>query len=163
MNGSYSSPPCYASEVAPDYFGAVPAMTCSELLALLRQLLADEQAAASASAVFLRGYEADSTIWKQFAALQRCGSKNCATLIDLIGRLGDNDHQPSEHVAANLPASRGARAQTEWLAHSQRRLARSIHDALPAIEQDFVRHALTGIEDSHLFSIETCEALVEIL
>jgi hypothetical protein len=163
MSGSYSSPPCYAPEVAPDYFGVVPAMTCSELLLLLRRLAAAERADASAAATFMNDHELDSAVRKQFAALQRCGLKNCATLTQLIGRLGDNDGRPSEDVMDNAPALQQSRAQIEFLGHGQRRLAGFIHDALPNIEQDFVRHALAEMEDSHLFNIEACEALVETL
>ncbi len=163
MSGSYRSPPCYASDVAPDYFGAMAAMTRSELLLLLRRLAAAERAGASAAATFMNDHEPDSAVRKQFAALQRCGLKNCATLTQLIGRLGGNDRRPSERIVDNAPALRESRAQIECLGHGQRRLAGFIHDALPTIEQDFVRHAVAEMEDSHLFNIEACEALVETL
>lgn len=163
MNGGYSSPPCYASEVAPDYFGAVPVMTCSELLLLLHRLAAAERAGASAAATFMNDHEPDSAVRKQFAALQRCGLKNCATLTQLIMRLGADDSRSSERIVDNAPALRESRAQIEFLRHGQGRLAGFIHDALPAIEQDFVRHALAEMEDSHLLNVEACEALVETL
>jgi hypothetical protein len=163
MSGGYSSPPCYASEVAPDYFGTVPALTRNELLALLCRLLAAEQAGAAAAAAFANDCERDSAAWKRFAALRGGGKKNCVILAELIARLDGNAGRAADDVPGSVQAVQGLRARLEFINCGQRRLARAIHDALPNIEQDFVRRALIGMEDSHLLDIEACEALIETL
>jgi hypothetical protein len=163
MNGGYSSPPCYASEVAPDYFGAIPAMTRDELVALLGRLLAAERAGVAAATAFVSDCERGSAAWSRFAALQGSGTKNGATLAELIARLGGNAGEVADDVSGSVQVPQGLRAQLEFVNCGRRRLARTIHDALPNIEQDFVRRALIGMEDSHLLDIEACEALVETL
>jgi hypothetical protein len=163
MSGGYSSPPCYASEVAPDYFGTVPALTRNELLALLCRLLAAEQAGAAAAAAFANDCERDSAAWKRFAALRSGSTQNCVILAELIARLGGDAGRAADDVPGSAQAVPGLRARLEFINCGQRRLARAIHDALPNIEQDFVRRALIGMEDSHLLDIEACEALIETL
>jgi hypothetical protein len=164
MSGGYSSPPCYASEVAPDYFGTVPALTRDELLVLLCRLLAAEQTGAAAAAAFANDCERDSAAWKRFAALRGGGKKNSVNLAALIARLdGDAGRRAADDVPGSAQAVPGLRARLEFINCGQRRLARAIHDALPNIEQDFVRRALIGMEDSHLLDIEACEALIETL
>ncbi|HET8608650.1 MAG TPA: DUF6306 domain-containing protein [Burkholderiales bacterium] len=163
MSGGYSSPPCYASEVAPDYFGTVPALTRDELLALLCRLLADERAGAAAAAAFANDCERGSAAWNRFAALRGGGTKNCMILAELIARLDGNAGRAVDDIPGSAQAVQGLRARLEFVNCGQRRLARAIHDALPNIEQDFVRRALIGMEDSHLLDIEACEALIETL
>jgi hypothetical protein len=163
MSGGYSSPPCYASEVAPDYFGTVPALTRNELLALLCRLLAAEQAGAAAAAAFANDCERDSAGWKRFAALRSGSTQNCVILAALIARLDGDAGRAADDVPGSVQAVQGLRARLEFINCGQRRLAHAIHDALPNIEQDFVRRALIGMEDSHLLDIEACEALIETL
>jgi hypothetical protein len=58
--GGYSSPPCYAHEIAPDYFGKPQTMPTEELISLLNALLEAERAGARVLAAFLNDYERDT-------------------------------------------------------------------------------------------------------
>src|SRR5262249_8243313 len=84
---SYSSPACYAHEIAPDYFGEEPAMSDQEAVGLLNVLLEAERAGARVLAAFLDEYERDTPAWRQLAVVQRDEAQNCAVLLDLIRRL----------------------------------------------------------------------------
>ena len=159
----YSSPPCYASELAPDYFGAPPAMPAQKLVALLNQLLEAERAGARVLAAFLDEYERDTPAWKQLAEVQRDEAKNCVILIDLIRRVNGTPSGATGDFLGKALAVEGRVPRLQFLNRGQKWVARNISNALPHVEQDFLRDALMAMHESHLLNIEACDALMETL
>jgi nitronate monooxygenase len=161
--GGYSSPACYAHEIAPDYFGEPPTMPTEQLVALLNVLLKAERAGAKVLAAFLNEYERDTPAWKQLAAVQRDEARNCTTLTDLIRRVNGTPSAATGDFLGKALAVEGKTARLQFLNRGQQWVARKINESLPYVEQDFVRGALFAIQESHLLNIEACDALVETL
>ena len=159
----YSSPACYAHEIAPDYFGVSPPMTVEELVGLLNRLLEAERAGAKVLAAFLDEYERDTPAWRQLAAVQRDEAKNCAILIDLIRHMNGTPSAATGDFLEKALAVKGRVARLQFLNRGQQWVARKISEALPQLEQDFVRSALSAMHESHLLNIEACDALAETL
>jgi 5,10-methenyltetrahydrofolate synthetase len=161
--GSYSSPPCYAHEVAQDYFGASPMMPAEELIRLLNVLLEAERAGAKALAAFLNDYERGTPAWRQLATVQRDEAQNCVVLMDLIRRVNGTPSTATGDFLGKALAVEGKAARLQFLNGGQKWVARKISEALPRLEQGFVRDALRAMRESHLLNIEACDALVETL
>jgi len=161
--GGYSSPACYAHEIAPDYFGEWPALPTEELIGLLNVLLEAERAGAKVVAAFLDDYERDTPAWRQLAAVQRDEAKNCAILIDLIRRVNGTPSAATGDFMGKALAVEGRVARLQFLNRGQKWVARKINESLPNLEQDYVRGALFAMQESHLLNIEACDALVETL
>lgn len=159
----YSSPACYAHEIALNYFGESPAMPAEELVELLNVLLEAERAGARVLAAFLNDYERDTPAWRQLSAVQRDEAKNCVILIDLIRRVNGAPSAVTGDFLGKALAVEGKVARLQFLNRGQRWVARKISEALPRLEQDFVRDALFAMHESHLLNIEACDALVETL
>ncbi|HSF21881.1 MAG TPA: 5-formyltetrahydrofolate cyclo-ligase [Burkholderiales bacterium] len=162
-SGGYSSPPCFAHEFAQDLFGESPPMPAEELIGLLNTLLEAERAGAKVLAAFLSEYERDTAAWRQLAAVQRDEAKNCAILIDLIRRVNGKPSTATGDFLGKALAVTGRTARLQFLNRGQKWVARRISEALPYVEYDFVRDALSSMQESHLLNIEACEALVETL
>jgi nitronate monooxygenase len=161
--GGYSSPACYAHEIAPEYFGEAAAMPDGELIALLNTLLEAERAGAKVLAEFLNEYERGSPAWKQLAAVQRDEAKNCAILLDLLRQMGGAPSAATGDFMAKALAVDGKVSRLQFLNRGQQWVARKIGEALPRIGRPAVRKALAAMQDSHLLNIEACDALVETL
>lgn len=159
----YSSPPCYAHEIAPDHFGESRAMPTAELVELLNVLLEAERAGAKVLAAFLGDYERDTPAWRQLAAVQRDEATNCAILIDLIRRINGTPSTATGDFLGKALATEGKVARLQFLNRGQRWVARKINEALPRLEQNFVCGALFAMQESHLHNIEACDALAETL
>ncbi|MFM9882178.1 MAG: 5-formyltetrahydrofolate cyclo-ligase [Burkholderiales bacterium] len=160
---AYSSPACYAHEIAPDYFGASPTMLANELIALLNVLLEAERAGAQVLAAFLNEYERDTPPWRQLAAVQRDEAKNCVILIDLIRRMHATPSAVTGDFLGKALAVNGRVARLQFLNRGQAWVARKISEALPYLEKGFVRDALFAMQESHLLNIEACDAVVKTL
>jgi 5,10-methenyltetrahydrofolate synthetase len=161
--GGYSSPACYAHEVAPDYFGEQPALSREEILGLLDTLLEAERAGAKVLAAFLDDYERDTVAWRQVSAVQRDEAKNCAILIELIRTFGATPSAATGDFLGKALKIEGRIARLQFLNRGQGWVARKISEALPHIGDVSVRRALADMYDSHLLNIEACEALIETL
>jgi 5-formyltetrahydrofolate cyclo-ligase len=159
----YSSPACYAHEVAPEYFGKQPAMSAEELTGLLNTLLEAERAGAKVLVAFLDDYERDTPAWRQLSAVQRDEARNCAILIELIRRIGGTASTATGDFLVKALKIEGRIARLQFLNRGQGWVARKISEALPAIEDVSVRRALADMYDSHRLNIEACEALIETL
>ena len=158
----YSSPACYAHEIAPDYFGEPPTMSAAQLVALLNVLLEAERAGAKVLAAFLNEYERDTPAWRQLAAVQRDEAKNCAILIDLIRRVNGMPSAATGSFLGKALAVEGKVARLQFLNRGQNWVARKINESLPYLEQNFVHGALFAMQESHLLlNIEACDALAE--
>ena len=160
---SYSSPACYAHEFAPEYLEKTPGMPAAELVGLLNVLLEAERAGARVLATFLDDYERDTPAWRQLAAVQRDEAKNCVILMDLIRRVNGTLSAATGGFLGKALAVEGKVARLHFLNRGQKWVARKISEALPRLEQDFVRDALFAMQESHLLNIEVCEALAETL
>ena len=160
---AYSSPACYAHEIAPDYFGALPTMPANELIALLNVLLEAERAGAQVLAAFLNEYERETPAWRQLSAVQRDEAKNCAILMDLIRRMHATPSAVTGDFLGKALAVNGRVARLQFLNRGQAWVARKISEALPYLEKSFVRDALFAMQESHLLNIEACDAVAETL
>jgi 5-formyltetrahydrofolate cyclo-ligase len=159
----YASPPCYAGGLDPEYFGTMHRMSTDGLVELLNTLLEAERAGARLIAAFLGDYERDTPAWRQLAAVQRDEAKNCAILIDLIRRLNGTPSSATGDFLGKALAVQGRAARLQFLNRGQKWVARRIGEALPGVEQDFVRIALLAMRESHVLNIDVCDALVEVL
>lgn len=159
----YSSPPCYSHQITPDDCRESTAMPAEELVGLLNVLLEAERAGAKVLAAFLDDYERDTPVWRQLAAVQRHEARNSAVLIGLIRRLGGAPSAATGDFLGKALAVEGRAARLRFLNRGQQWVARKISEALPHLEQDFVRGALSEMHESHLLNIAACEALVQTL
>jgi len=159
----YSSPACYAHEIAPGYFGESPTMPPEELVELLNTLLEAERAGARVLAAFLDDYDRDTPAWKQLASVQRDEANNGAILIGLVQRLNGKPSMATGEFLDKALAVNGKVARLQFLNRGQKWVARKISEALPRLEQDYVRVPLFAMHESHLFNIEACDALAESL
>lgn len=160
---TYSSPPCYAHEFAQGDDRQPPAMTAGKLVDLLNTLLEAERAGARVLAAYLKDYEPDTPAWQQLAAVQRDEAANCAVLIGLIRRLKGTPSAETGNFLEKALAVNGRVARLRFLNRGQQWVATKIHDALPRLEDDFVRGALLIMQESHLLNVELCDALIETL
>ena len=161
--GGYSSPACYAHEIAPGYFGEPTTMPAEELVRLLNVLLEAERAGARTLAAFLGDYERGTPAWKQLASVQRDEANNCAILIGLIRRLNGVPSTATGDFLGKVLAVEGKTSRLHFLNRGQQWVARKINEALPRLEQGFVCGALFAMQESHLLNIEACDALIETL
>lgn len=159
----YSSPACYAHEIAPGYFGEAATMPDEELIAFLNTLLEAERAGAKVLAEFLSEYERDSPAWKQLSVVQRDEAKNCAILLDLLREVKGAPSAATGDFLGKALAIQGRVPRLQFLNRGQQWVARKIGEALPRIGRPSVREALAAMQESHLFNIEQCDALVETL
>jgi 5,10-methenyltetrahydrofolate synthetase len=161
--GGYASPACSAHEIAPDYFGTVPPLSPAELVELLNVLLEAERAGARVLAAFLDDYQRDTPAWRQLAAVQRDEAKNCVILSELVKKLGGTPSAATGDFLGKALAIEGRLARLQFLNRGQGWVARKIGEALPQVQQDYARVALSAMRDSHLLNIEACDALAETL
>lgn len=162
-DAGYSSPACYAHEVAPGYFGEQKGLSRTETLELLNTLLEAERAGAKVLAAFLDEYALQSPAWRQLDKVRRDEAGNCAILIGLIRRLGGTPSTATGDFVGKALKIEGRVARLKFLNRGQDWVARKIREALPGLEDAAVRDALAAMHESHLLNIEACEALVETL
>lgn len=162
-SGGYSSPPCYAHEIAPGYFGELPVMSAEEIVRFLNTLLEVERAGAKLVAAIVSEHEPNTRAWKRLAAVQGDEAKNCAILIDLIERMSGTASAATDDFLRIALAVPGKAARLEFLNRGQSWVACRIHEALPYMEQGFVRGPLFAMQESHLLNIEACEELAQTL
>ena len=161
--GGYASPACSAHEIALDYFGEVPPMPAAEVIELLNVLLEAERAGAKVLADFLNDYERETPAWRRLAAVQRDEAQNCAILIDIVRRLDGVPSAATGDFLGKALSVKGRVARLQFLNRGQGWVARKIREALPHVEEDFVREALSAMHESHLLNIEACDVLAETL
>ncbi len=159
----YSSPACYAHEIAPEYFGDSLAMSGQELIELLDALLQGERAGADTIAAFLNDFDSDTPPGRHLSAVRSDEENHCAILAELMRQLGGTPSAPSAEFLTKALAVRGKVARLELINRQQQWVAHTIGQALSHIEQDFVRQALVAMRESHLLKIEACDALIEML
>ena len=159
----YSPLACSAHELGEDRSREAQALAVEELARLLNTLLEAERAGAKVLAAFLDDYERDTPAWRQLVAVQRDEATNCAILTDLIQRVNGEPSRLTGDFLGKALAVQGKAARLQILNRGQQWVARKINEALPRVEQDFVRGALVAMQESHLLNIEACEALVETL
>jgi 5,10-methenyltetrahydrofolate synthetase len=162
-SAGYSSPACYAHEIAPGYFGEQKGLSHTETLELLNTLLEAERAGAKVLAAFLDEYALQSPAWRQLDKVRRDEAGNCVILISLIRRLGGTPSTATGDFVGKALKIEGRVARLKFLNRGQDWVARKICEALPGLEDAAVRDALAAMHESHLLNIEACEALVETL
>jgi hypothetical protein len=152
-----------AREMTADYLGRQSTMTTEELIRLLNTLLRMERAGAEAFATFLNDYPRGTPAWRQIAGLQRDEARNSVILTDLIRRVNGTACAATGNFLAAALAAEDRIARLQFINRAQKWVAQSISEALPYVEQGFVRGALFAMQESHLLNIEACDALVEAM
>jgi hypothetical protein len=161
--GGYSSPACYAHEIAPGYFGETPSMAAQELLDLLDRLLQAERAGSGVAAGFRHDYDPGEPGHRLLSAVQREAENNCGILAGLIGGLNATPRAATGDFVARALATRGKAARLAQVSRHQQWVADAIGEALSRIEQRCIRDALCAMRDAHLLHVEACDALIETL
>jgi hypothetical protein len=134
-----------------------------DLVRLLNMLLEAERAGAKVLAAFLDDYGRDTPAWRQLATVQRDEATNCVILMDLIRRLKGTPSTKTGDFLGKALAVEGKAPRLRFLNRGQQWVARKIGEALPRLEQEFVRDVLFAMQESHLVNIEACDALMETL
>jgi 5-formyltetrahydrofolate cyclo-ligase len=163
LAAGYSSPACYAHELAPDYFGERAGLSPADTLTLLNTLLEAERAGAKVLAAFLADYSPQTAAWRQLEKVQRDEANNCAILMKLIRNLDGTPSAATGDFLGKALKIEGRVARLRFLNRGQEWVARKIREALPEVEDAAVRDALATMLESHLLNIEACEALMETL
>lgn len=158
--GSYSSPPCYAHEIDPNYFMPPPPMPTEDLVAFLNTLLEAERAGAKTIAYYLK----DTTDGPVRAALESTGkdeARYTALLRRLIERLGGHPSGATGGFFEKARAVDGAEERLAFLNRGQGWVARKLKEALPRITDSEVYEALSEMHRTHLDNIARCEQVAE--
>ncbi len=151
-----SSPPCYADEIAPGYFGAEPPLPRDELLALLNELLAAERAGAKTIGHFLKEVPA-GPIKQALLATGRDEGRYTTMLRQQIQRLGGDPTAATGAFYDKAIAIAGLSDRLSFLNRGQGWVARKLGEMLPRIDDSELSAALTEMRDTHLVNIRTCE------
>ncbi|MGQ0524200.1 MAG: 5-formyltetrahydrofolate cyclo-ligase, partial [Betaproteobacteria bacterium] len=163
LAAGYSSPACYAHELAPDYFGARAGLSPAGTLALLNTLLEAERAGAKVLAAFLADYSPQTAASRLLQKVQRDEANNCAILMTLIRNLDGTPSAATGDFLGKALKMEGRVARLQFFNRGQEWVARKIREALPEVEDAAVRDALATMLESHLLNVEACEALIETL
>lgn len=149
-----SSPPCFAAEVAPDYFEAAPPIPEAELLEFLNTLLAAERAGAKVIGRYLQGMEASDLRH----ALQSSGhdeGRYCVMLREQIERLGGTPTAETGSFYEKAIRIEGVAERLAFLNRGQGWVARELTKVLPRVRDSVLNAALTEMRDTHIVNIRT--------
>lgn len=161
-SAGYSSPPCYAHEVDPNYFMAPQPMPVQELTAFLNTLLEAERAGAKTITYYLRSAP-EGPVQAALASTGRDEARYTALLRRLIDRLGGT---PSNATGSFYEKARAIEDGTDRLAflnRGQAWVARKLGEVLPRIEDPEIREPLREMHETHLRNIASCAAAAEEL
>lgn len=121
-------------------------------------MLEAERAGAKALLVFMDEHERQGAAWKILRRVQSEEAHNCA----LIGKLLERDGKAYSHATGEFygkaVAVSGRRSRIEFLVRGLRWAVREFDQALPRIASPEIRDVIAGMRDSHLRSMEACDA-----
>ncbi len=157
--GEFSSPACYAHEMAQYYAGY---LADAELVTLLNTLLEGERAGERLAEAFLAA--SPSAAGTALLEVVRRDEARFAVMLErLIKGVGA---EPSAQVGAfydKAMAIPGFAARLAFLERGQAWVVRKLSTALPRIKDDRIHAALMGMRGAHEANIARCEALVATL
>jgi len=133
-----------------------------EQVAFLNRMLEAERAGARALLTILEENPRSGEAWMALRRIHRDEAHNCVLLGKQIERLGaDYSHATGEFLG-KLLAVTDARARVEFLAKGLRWAVKRFDEAMPRLDDD-ARSTISNIRESHLHSIELCQAVVSML
>jgi hypothetical protein len=139
-----------------------PVFSRDEQVAFLNRMLEAERAGANALLNILEAHPRRGEAWTALRRVHADEAHNCALLGKQIERLGaDYSHATGEFLG-KLLAVEGRRARVEFLAQGLRWAVKRFDEALPRLDAE-ARDAIASMRETHLRSIESCEAVARTL
>lgn len=156
----YSSPPCYAHEVDPNYFMPPQPMPAEEVIAFLNTLLEAERAGAKTIAYYLKAAP-EGRLRAALEATGRDEGRYTAMLRRQIERLGGSPSSATGSFFEKARALDETEARLAFLNRGQGWVARKLKEALPRITDPELHEALCEMHRTHVENIARCEAVGE--
>ena len=133
-----------------------------EQVAFLNRMLEAERAGANALLNILEEHPRHGEAWTLLRRVHADEAHNCGLLGAQIRRLGADYSHATGDFLGKLLAVEGPRARVEFLARGLRWAVKRLEEALPRLDVE-ARTAVTGIRESHLRSIASCESVAQTL
>ena len=152
----FASPACYAHEVDPAYFAAVPPIARDELIALLNSLLEAERAGAKTLAYYLKS-SAPGPLRHALEAVARDEARYAALLTRLVREQGGAPSAVTGSFFAKAKALEAATERLVFLNRGQGWVVRKLAELLPRLADPAMREALAEMHHRHVENIRTCE------
>jgi hypothetical protein len=138
------------------------AFSRAEQVAFLNGMLEAERAGANALLNILEEHPRRGEAWAALRRIHADEAHNCVLLGKQIQRLGADYSHATGDFLGKLLAIDGPRARVEFLAQGLRWAIKRFDEALPRLD-DEARATVSGIRESHLRSIATCESVARTL
>ena len=139
-----------------------PAFSAAEQVAFLNRMLEAERAGANALLNILEEHARHSEAWTALRRVHADEAHNCGLLGAQIRRFGTDYSHVTGDFLGKLLAIEGPRSRVEFLARGLRWAVKRFDQALPRLDPE-ARATVTGIRESHLRSIATCESVAKAL
>jgi hypothetical protein len=134
-----------------------------ELVAFLNRMLEAERAGANALLNILEQLPRRGEAWTALRRVHADEAHNCVLLGKQIQRLGADYSHTTGDFLGKLLAVEGRRARVEFLAQGLRWAVSRFDEASPRMADSEARDTISGMRESHLRSIETCESVARTL
>jgi len=139
-----------------------PAFSRDEQVAFLNRMLEAERAGANALLTMLDEHPRRGEAWAALRRVHADEAHDCVLLGKQIQRLGADYSHATGDFLGKLLAVEGGRARVEFLVKGLRWAVKRFDEALPRLDSE-ARDTIAGIRESHLRSIERCEAVARTL
>lgn len=139
-----------------------PAFSRDEQIAFLNRMLEAERAGATALLGILEEHARHGEAWTVLRRVHADEAHNCGLLGGELRRLGAEYSHATGDFLGRLLAVEGPRARVEFLVRGLRWAVKRFDEALPRLD-DSARETVAAMRESHLRSIERCEAVVGTL
>jgi hypothetical protein len=139
-----------------------PAFSRAEQVAFLNRMLEAERAGANALLNILEEHPRHGEAWTLLRRMHADEARNCGLLGGELKRLGADYSHATGDFLGKLLAVEGRRARVEFLAQGLRWAVKRFDEALPRLDEP-ARVTVSGIRESHLRSIASCEAVARTL
>jgi len=139
-----------------------PAFSRAEQVAFLNQMLEAERAGANALLNILEEHARHGEAWTALRRVHADEAHNCGLIGGELRRLGADYSHATGDFLGKLLAVEGPRARVEFLATGLRWAVKRFDEALPRLDEP-ARATIAAMRESHLRSIERCEAVAGML
>jgi len=139
-----------------------PAFSRDEQAAFLNRMLEAERAGANALLGILEEHARHGEAWTALRRVHADEAHNCGLLGGELRRLDADYSHATGDFLGKLLAVEGPRARIEFLVRGLRWAVKRFDEAVPRLD-DSARETITAMRESHLRSIERCEAVVGML
>ena len=133
--------------------------TEDELEAFLNRMLESERAGARALVVFLDDFAREDEIRKILRRVHEEEAHNCALIGEQLKKRGRQYSHATGEFYAKAVAVSGRRRRIEFLVRGLGWAVRKLEEALPRIGNPEVRNTIGAMRETHLRSIEACNAV----